>query len=197
MPQIRARPQYPGLRTDGKVDRNVVSGADGIGCSKYYAEYGQKGYTGGVVAFWCTHGICYGFHCVPEGEGRNDAFSAMYTRWPKAPRVVIYDFACALAPYCMTREAEFFKDTVFLIDKFHSSGHKACSPACFASNYVDDPEIRGLNTSAAEFGNSGLKRIRLPVRYMTQGHAILYIHRYLSLWNRLRRVKLSKKGCMC
>ncbi|EJD36737.1 hypothetical protein AURDEDRAFT_174184 [Auricularia subglabra TFB-10046 SS5] len=75
MPQVRARPQYPGLRTDSKVDRNVVKGADGIGCSKYYAEYGQKGYTGGVVAFWCTHGICYGFHCVPEGEGRNDAFS--------------------------------------------------------------------------------------------------------------------------
>ncbi|EJD35857.1 hypothetical protein AURDEDRAFT_74900 [Auricularia subglabra TFB-10046 SS5] len=197
MPQIRTRPQYPGLRTDGKVDRNVVSGADGIGCSKYYAEYGQKGYTGGVVAFWCTHGICYGFHCVPEGEGRNDAFSAMYTRWPKAPRAVIYDFACALGPYCMIREAEFFKDTVFLIDKFHSSGHKACSPACFASNYADDPEIRGLNTSAAEFGNSDLKRVRLPVRYMTQGHAILYIHRYLSLWNRLRRVKLAKKGCTC
>ncbi|EJD42793.1 hypothetical protein AURDEDRAFT_67130 [Auricularia subglabra TFB-10046 SS5] len=197
MPQVRVRPQYPGLPADGKIDRNIVSGQDGIGCSKYFAEYSKQGYTGGIMGFWCTHGICYGFHCIPEGEGRNDAFSGLYTRWRTAPKVVIYDFACALGPYCMLREAEFFKDTVFIIDKFHASGHKACSPACFASNYSYDPEIRGINTSAAEFGNSGLKRIRLPVRYMTQRHAIVYIHRYLSLWNRLRRKKLAKKGSCC
>ncbi|EJD38753.1 hypothetical protein AURDEDRAFT_71895 [Auricularia subglabra TFB-10046 SS5] len=197
MPQVRVRPQYPGLPADGKIDRNVVSGQDSIGCSKYYAEYTKHGYTGGIMGFWCTHGICYGFHFIPEGEGRNDAFSGLYTRWRTAPKVVIYDFACALGPYCMLREAEFFKDTGFIIDKFHASGHKACSPACFASSYIYNPEIRGVNTSAAEFGNSGLKRIRLPVRYMTQRHAIIYIHRYLSLWNRLRRNKLAKKGCTC
>ncbi|EJD40800.1 hypothetical protein AURDEDRAFT_69785 [Auricularia subglabra TFB-10046 SS5] len=197
MPQVRVRPRYPGLPKDGKIDRNMVSGADGIGCSKFFAEYNKKGYTGGIMGFWCTHGICYGFHCIPDGEGRNDAFAGLYTRWRTAPRVVIYDFACTLGPYCMLREAEFFKNTVFIIDKFHASGHKACSPACFASNYVFDPDIQGVNTSAAEFGNSGLKRIRLPVRYMTQRHSIVYIHRYLSLWNRLRRKKLAKKGCIC
>ncbi|KZV81026.1 hypothetical protein EXIGLDRAFT_629202 [Exidia glandulosa HHB12029] len=191
MPQIRSRPKFPGLPQDGKIDRNMVSGMDGIGCSKFFAEYGKKGYTGGVLAFWCTHGICYGFHCIPDGEGRNDAFAAMYTRWREAPKVVIYDFACALGPYCMLRAAEFFKDTIFIIDRFHASGHKACSPACFASNYVFDPDIKNANTSAAEFGNSGLKRVRLPVRYMSQQHAIVYIHRFLSLWNRLRRKRVA------
>lgn len=187
MPKVRARPQYTGLPNDGKIDRNMVSGTDGIGCSKFFAEYAKKGYTGGVLAIWCTHGVCYGFHTIPEGEGRNDAFSALYTRWKVAPKVVVYDFACALGPYCMLREADFFKDTIFIIDRFHASGHKSCSPACFASNYVYDPDIRKANTSAAEFGNSGLKRIRLPVRYMSQGHSVVYTHRFLSLWNRLRR----------
>ena len=51
MPQVRARPTYPGLRQDGKVDRNMVSGMDGIGCNKFFAEYGKKGYTGGVLGF--------------------------------------------------------------------------------------------------------------------------------------------------
>ena len=86
MPQVRARPKYPGLRQDGKIDRNMVSGTAGIGCNKFFAEYGKKGYTGGILGFWCTHGICYGFHCIPDGEGRNDAFSALYTRWREAPK---------------------------------------------------------------------------------------------------------------
>lgn len=32
---------------------------------------------------------------------------ALITRWPTAPERVIYDFACALGPYCMTREPQF------------------------------------------------------------------------------------------
>ncbi|KAJ7583732.1 hypothetical protein C8J56DRAFT_1054251 [Mycena floridula] len=70
-------------------------------CSKYYARYGKKGLTGGIMAPWCMHSIAYGFHCIPVGEGHNDVFSAMVTRWPKAPEMVVYDFACALGPYCM------------------------------------------------------------------------------------------------
>ena len=72
---------------------------------------------------WCTHSICYGFHCIPKGEGQNDVFSAMITRWVKPPKRVIYDFACALRPYCMLREPDFFADTTFVIDSFHVKGH--------------------------------------------------------------------------
>ncbi|KZV86252.1 hypothetical protein EXIGLDRAFT_622164, partial [Exidia glandulosa HHB12029] len=195
VPQIRERPAYDGIRHDGKIDRNVVSGRDGIGCNKYFAQYSKQKYTGGLLAFWCTHGICLGFHCIPDGEGRNDVFAALYTRWKRAPKYVIYDFACALGPYCMLREAEFFKNTRFLIDKFHSSGHSSCSAACFVSTYAaHDPILAHINTSAAEFGNSGLKRIRTSIRYMSQRHAVIYTHRFLCLWNRQRRLKLAKKA---
>lgn len=80
MPKVRERPIYNGLPHDGSYERNVLTGREGIGCSKYYAAYGKKGFTGGLLGFWCTHGICLGFHCIPEGEGRNDVFSGVYTR---------------------------------------------------------------------------------------------------------------------
>ncbi|TFK58249.1 hypothetical protein BDN72DRAFT_739945, partial [Pluteus cervinus] len=133
MPQIRLRPEYPKLSYDKKQESG---GSRGAKCSKYYSTYGQQRLTGGIMCVWCTHSICYGFHFIPSGEGRNDVFSAIYTRWPVAPKRVIYDFACALGPYCLTREPEFFADTCFNIDSFHAKGHTKCSPAAFLSTYA-------------------------------------------------------------
>lgn len=36
------------------------------------------------------------FHVIEDAEGRNDAFSAIFTRMKKAPDVIVYDFACSL-----------------------------------------------------------------------------------------------------
>jgi hypothetical protein len=136
---------------------------------------------------WCMHSICYGFHCIPKGEGRNDVFSAMVTRWLKPPKRVIYDFACALGPYCMLREPDFFADTQFLIDAFHATGHTKCSPAAFLSNYAAvDPRLAKLNSSAAECGNGGIARIRKSVSYMSQTRSIQYTKVFISVWNRQR-----------
>jgi hypothetical protein len=144
--------------------------------------------TGGIMAVWCKHMICVGWHCIPLGEGRNDAFSALYTHWQKAPRIVIYDFACALAPYCMVREPAFFKDTLFLIDEFHSKGHTRCTAACMTSTYRKYmPEIMKLNTSLAECGNAGMQRVKKPVSYMSQRHAAAYVGAFLQVWNRTRQ----------
>ncbi|KAJ2921312.1 hypothetical protein H1R20_g15781, partial [Candolleomyces eurysporus] len=135
--QIRHRPKYPKIRGDGKKDKSAPRGDR---CGKYYTQYGSDGLTG-------------------ESEGRNDVFSAMITRWPVAPKRVIYDFACALGPYCMLREPEFFKNTFFAIDHFHAAGHSKCSPAAFLSEYANaDPRLVAINSSAGECGNSGLKK---------------------------------------
>ncbi|KAJ7849340.1 hypothetical protein B0H13DRAFT_2088745 [Mycena leptocephala] len=136
---------------------------------------------------WCTHSICYGFHCIPRGEGRNDVFSALITRWERPPQRVIYDFACALGPYCMTREPEFFAETHFLIDDFHAAGHTKCAPAAFLKTYCAiDPRLRHINSSAGECGNSGISRIRKSVSYMSQDRAIVYTKVFVSIWNRQR-----------
>lgn len=193
MPEIRQRPKYPSLAYE--------SGSDGIGidddkdsdiCQKFYSTYSKKRLTGGIMCVWCTHSVCYGFHCIPSAEGRNDVFSAIYTRWAKAPRIVVYDFACALQPYCMTREPEFFKNTRFLIDIFHSSEHK-CSEACFLATYCDqNPDLLAINSSAGECGNSGIAKIRKAVSYMAQDRAAMYIRVYLAIWNRQQIQKMEK-----
>jgi hypothetical protein len=68
-------------------------------CQKYVNYMSKQ--TGGIMIIWCRHRICVGFHIFEKGEGRNDVFSPIYTRWPRAPRIVVYDFACQLMPYCM------------------------------------------------------------------------------------------------
>ncbi|KIK51512.1 hypothetical protein GYMLUDRAFT_181347, partial [Collybiopsis luxurians FD-317 M1] len=76
LPQIRFRPRYPKLPHDRHPNVNT----ERIGtCRKYYKLYSQKCLTGGIMACWCSHSICYGFHCIPVGEGRNDVFSAIIT----------------------------------------------------------------------------------------------------------------------
>jgi len=194
MPQIRHRPYYPGLVHDGQLDKggNEAKETSGEGCQKYYNTYGQQRLTGGLMVVWCTHSVCYGFHCIPIAEGRNEVFSAIYTHWEKAPDTIIYDFACNLQPYCMTREPDFFADTTFLIDLFHSSGHTKCGKACFLSNYTEtDANLVGLNSSAAECGNGGILRIRKSVSYMSQERAIIYTKVYLSYWNRAKIRKMK------
>ncbi|KAF7300912.1 hypothetical protein MKEN_01317700 [Mycena kentingensis (nom. inval.)] len=184
LPKIRARPRYPKLKHDTS---NEVGGKRGAKCSKFYAQYGERRLTGGIMCVWCTHSICYGFHCIPRGEGRNDVFSALVTRWETAPKRVIYDFSGALGPYCMTREPEFFSNTQFLIDDFHSVGHTKCSDAAFLKTHCNvDPRLGYINSSAGECGNSGLARIRKSVSYMSPSRAIVYTKVFLSIWNRQR-----------
>ncbi|EJD40085.1 hypothetical protein AURDEDRAFT_70546, partial [Auricularia subglabra TFB-10046 SS5] len=194
-PQVRVRPQYPHLPGDKKVNRSTVTdtGAGGIGCSKFYEAYGKKGLSGGLMAAWCPHLICLGFHFIPIGEGRNDVFSALFTRWETPLKTVVYDFACALAHYCMLREAKFFKHTRFLIDGFHSKGHTRCTKSCFISSFKKNSDLCSVNSSAAECGNRGLLKICRPLRYMTQRRAIIYVHTYLATWNCDRRVNGARK----
>ncbi|KJA24472.1 hypothetical protein HYPSUDRAFT_136396, partial [Hypholoma sublateritium FD-334 SS-4] len=189
MPQLRDRPTYPLLKEEAKDSAEEQKG----GCRKYYSTYSPKKLTGGIMVCWCTHSVAYGFHCIPVGEGRNDVFAAMYSMWPKAPEVVVYDFACALQPYCVLREPEFFQDTLFMIDDFHASDHTKCASACFLKSYKNsDPRLLRLNSSAAECGNQGLSRIRKAISYMGQERAMMLIKVFLSIWNRLRIINMLK-----
>lgn len=196
LPVRRHRPLYPKIRGDGQKDQKAQQEElKGEGCRKYYEQYVQRGLTGGIMVCWCTHSICYGFHCIPTSEGRDDVFSALVTRWPKAPKRVIYDYACALGPYCMLREPQFFANTFFHVDHFHASGHVKCSPAASFSEYVNvDPSLANTNSSAAECANSGLKRIRKSTSYMTQERAIIYTKIFLSIWNRGKKLRMMREA---
>ncbi|KAL9938312.1 hypothetical protein V8E36_002935 [Tilletia maclaganii] len=51
-------------------------------CKKYFADYVSQRQTGGIMALWCRHLICVGFHIIPRCEGRNDVFSAVFKSQP-------------------------------------------------------------------------------------------------------------------
>ncbi|KXN92079.1 hypothetical protein AN958_09782 [Leucoagaricus sp. SymC.cos] len=190
MPQICSRPAYLFLSKDqkkdgqrgGKCSKGPPSSASA--CSKYYATYSQKQLTGGIMVTWCTHSISYRFHFIAESEGRNNVFLAMITRWPKAPKHIIYDFSCALAPYCLLQEPDFFANFLFMIDHFHAHDHTKCAPACFASTYAEvNLDVAQINTSTVERGNSLIAHIRKLVSYMTQHRAIICTKIFLSIIN--------------
>jgi hypothetical protein len=47
----------------------------------------------------------------------------MYEYLPKAPDVVLYDFACGQSEYCLNREPDFFKNTKFYHDVSPSTSY--------------------------------------------------------------------------
>lgn len=183
----RPRPFYEGRDID-----QVGNFQDEGTCRKLYSTYGKNTLTGGLMAIWCPHLICLGFHKIPVAEGRNDVFSAIFKYWKEAPKVIIYDFACQLGPYCMSREPEFVKDTLFAIDEMHANGHANCSEACFASTYMEvRPKLIPVNSSAAECSNAGMNRIRKSISYMSQSRAIRFAYTYLCVWNRDQELRMK------
>ena len=40
-----------------------------------------------------------------------------------APDCIIYDNSCNLQSYCLNRDPGFFKNTMFLVDRFHWKNH--------------------------------------------------------------------------
>lgn len=68
--------------------------------------------TGDILTWFCKHGICYAVFIIPHAEGRNEAFSFLYKYFVVPPKVIVYDFACALHDYCLNRQPEHFKDSV-------------------------------------------------------------------------------------
>ena len=141
---------------------------------------------GGIFTWFCKHMVCYAFFLIHGAEGRNQPFSFLTTHFQRAPRVVMYEFACALQEYCLNREPAFFRDTRFLVDKFHWYNHQACARS-YNANLYDDASF--LNTQIAEQCNSALIKIRASIGQMTQAHFMFTVRLFLDVWN-CRKIKL-------
>lgn len=72
------------------------------GCRHKFVK-GSRGSlrTDGIFTCFCKQGVCHRFYIMPDVEGRDKAFSFLFKYFKSAPKVVVYDFACALQDYCL------------------------------------------------------------------------------------------------
>ena len=176
---MRNRPFYSNMDNNNSRDS----------CNKKFGkQQSDKTLTQGVVILWCVHGIAYGWHIHKGQESVNDVFSAIITRFPKAPKVIIYDLACRLGIYAMKREPHFFKETKFLIDRFHSDNHIDCGRSSllktFASQKLQGSYIyHNINDTVAEQRNSVLKPKKKQFSFATLSTASILLNGLLYLKN--------------
>ena len=100
---------------------------------------------------------------IPHCEGRNIPFSFFLRMLPRAPKFVVYDYACQLREYCFNREWEYFKGTLFFMDRFHAWNHSTCTISFFLEKKIGDllvavpyAVLQLLNSEMAEHFNSPL-----------------------------------------
>jgi len=109
-------PNMPLLRQRGAYEQDKISSKEDP-CRKFYR--GHPRLMPGIFTVYCTHGICFGYQVMESQESPNVPFTILKTRFPKAPKIVIYDNACSLHAYCLNRDPLYFKDTMFMVDRFH------------------------------------------------------------------------------
>ncbi len=161
-------------------------------CNKYYHEFNSM--SNGIVTFKCMdHGEMTGCHVMREPEGLNDYFSLMIMKYPgnTAPEVVLCDNACQLQRYCMHREPSKFKNTLFLNDEMHATGHK-CGLIYSVKPYKDNvSEFSFLNDPSIEQTNRILKYLKISTMYMHLKTFMSFVTNMLEIESRKAILKRS------
>lgn len=178
-------PAFPMVRRT-KTRRTRAAEDTAMTCTKIVKR--APSLTPGMFALFCPHGICLGFQALKTFEGPSTAFDLLYTRFPEAPGVVVYDNACNLARLCTKLAPRHFARTLFLIDRFHFPCHKRCHRA-FSMEYWKHRKtklmtIGAVNSQVAEQANSKLEFIAKQSSFMNETNYMQYVRFFLTVCNR-------------
>ena len=186
--------QYKSIDSKRNKSDNANSSNDSakLVCQKTFPT--RQKFSGGIMAFWCEHGISYGFHMIEKAEAQKDVMCALLMHWEKAPRVILYDNACHLMKYCHSREWEYFKNTTFLIDEFHQYNHTQCTEAHSMKQFKSSRAVKFLfkNCSVAESGNAGLNKLKASMHYLQADAAFIYTLIQLEIQNNIKTINLLR-----
>lgn len=109
---------------------------------------------------------------MEESESISTAINAIFTRFDPLPGIVYYDNACNLAKSISLRFPWMFKESTFVCDRFHYTGHK-CSG-------LFDPDTQqkcdGVPTSGAEAINKQWRTSRKHIRFSSADNLIPFLH---------------------
>jgi hypothetical protein len=132
---------------------------------------------------------------MDHSEGRNDPFTVLRTYLKHPPKVIVYDFACALEEYCMNRDPTWFRNTKFVIDRFHWHNHNryahanmallshfvcSCGKAFNMSNY---PALYSFNSSICEQFHSFIRRFKAAATSMKMPNFMRWMRLWVNVWN--------------
>ena len=159
-------------------------------CNKQYPLVSRGGYGYMFLWFCPLHGHCYGLHLINGSEGRIDPFSSLLKYLPEAPKEVFYDFACSLSEYSLNREPEFFKETRFFHDIFHSFPHK-CGQNFRSARLLG---LDGVNTEICEQWNSFLQCIKFTASHLSQCHMMFFVQFMIAQFNKLKTRRFRAKA---
>ncbi|XP_074650783.1 uncharacterized protein LOC141905706 [Tubulanus polymorphus] len=106
--------------------------------------------TPGIFTVFCPHGICYGFQAMESHESPRFPFSIFKTRFPRPPSMIVYDNACKLHQYALNREPEFFKNTIFCVDRMHWVNHTGCCAGYKLDTYCSNVDLSNINSQVNE-----------------------------------------------
>ena len=140
--KVRARPAYA---SEWKNCHND----DPTACRHSFVSgsHGSRR-TGGIFCWYCRHEICYVISIadlMPNAEGRNGAFSFLYKYFAVAPKVVVYDFSCALQDYCLNRQ-----DFSMTHARLTALQPENCLPSfCWATSIPEHPNYPCARRAAA------------------------------------------------
>ena len=188
----RVRPKY---KIDGKFNFADIESDDEdealsidvepeIECTKNFAKF--KGQSGGLWTLRClAHGVALGFHIIPSSEGKNDPFSAIYTRYTRPPKIMCGDFNCKLSPYSLIREPDYYSTTIFVVDPIHCQGHIECSESMNQKTFreLGHHDHRRFNPSACEQRHRIMRKIETMARYMRSENLTITVRILLEMDN--------------
>ena len=91
---------------------------------------------------FCHHGVCYSFQMM---NTCTVSIPGIFRSWfQTASNVKFYDNACKLHQYCLNREPQFFKQTLFVVHWFHWNIHVGCSSGYSLDTYRLSIDILGV-----------------------------------------------------
>lgn len=88
----------------------------------------------------------------------------------------------------MNRDPVFWKNTRFVVDRFHWPNHRTCSRSYSIDQYA---RLDGLNSEIAEQFNSVIRRFKHTAAYMTQKHFMTLFRRFVDIYNTAKNARLA------
>jgi len=153
----------------------------------FQLSYGHPRLMPGIFTVYSTHSICFGYQVMESQESPNVPFTILKTSYPKAPKIVIYDNACSYHAYCLNRDPLYFKETMFMVDRFHWKNHTGCSYGYDIKKYR---HLDHINTEINEQQNAATKRLKNQLSYMNDRNFRSHCDFFFWYQNELKLKKL-------